>query len=192
MVLNYILSDINDNLLAGIASILASNALISNSTAGVIGSMLISPYLEPVKLFLDTKHPSHLLNLGVLILIVVGYVYHIIYATYFEKNEHLTVSNHDQSEMESRTDGRIGTYINAFIYAFFAGVVLRLNKHSKEITNIIGIGIGASLLPPVVNCGLHFSKNEYEKGVNSLKLSIVNIIAIIVGYMGTNSVYKKI
>ena len=63
MVLNYILSDINDNLLAGIASILASNALISNSTAGVIGSMLISPYLEPVKLFLDTKHPSHLLNL---------------------------------------------------------------------------------------------------------------------------------
>jgi hypothetical protein len=94
--------------------------------------------------------------------------------------------NNNNEEIESRSDGKY--YIHAFIFTFIAGIVicLSLNKtnNSFNITNLIGVGIGASLLPPIVNSGILFSRQtelDNIKSFNSFILAIINILGIFSG-----------
>lgn len=174
-------------------SVLAANGLIGNSGAGIIGSMLVSPYMNPVLAFSNglvngnvNTNEAGKLAAYILISVLVGMVYFKLYTRYFGNDANLTVSGHDHSEMNGRTDGRPGVYIHAFIYAFVAGLVISfmvIGLNDVSVGTMVGLGIGASLLPPAVNAGLFLAMGDNTKAMNSLLLTLVNIMAVVAGYV---------
>ena len=188
-----------DSILTLIASILASNGLVSGSGTSIIGSMLVSPLTNPLLEFAKNLSIDSYFNwyeLGKLLLyiimcIITGYIYFFIYYNIFYGNKLLdTVRNQSFSEMIGRTDGRPGAFINTFIYAFLAGILLAfsyVNLEDNILVNV-GVSIGTALLPPAVNCGALIAKKEYTNAAISLGMTGANVLGLVIGYI----VYIKI
>ena len=162
-----------------------------NSTTMVICSMLISPLANPILTFIknifnekyNNMHLFYELVIFISIIFIIGFIYGKFNFHHVPINK--TINNNNQ-EIESRSDGKY--YIHAFLFTFIAGyvVTLSLNKsnNSFNISNLIGVGIGASLLPPIVNSGILFSRNtelDNIKSFNSFKLAIINILGLLAG-----------
>ena len=162
-----------------------------NSTTMVICSMLISPLANPILTFIknifnekyNNMHLFYELVIFISIIFIIGFIYGKFNFYHIPINK--TINNNNQ-EIESRSDGKY--YMHAFLFTFIAGIVicLSLNKsnNSFNVSNLIGVGIGASLLPPIVNSGILFSRNtelDNIKSFNSFKLAIINILGLLAG-----------
>jgi uncharacterized hydrophobic protein (TIGR00271 family) len=174
-----------------IACIMAAIGLDINSSTMVIASMIISPLSAPILTFIKNIFNKKYNNLNLLyellififISILLGFIYgkFNVYNVPIEK----TINNNNE-EIESRSNGKY--YLQAFLFAVISGLAIYLSfnkiKKSYNLLNLIGVGIGASLLPPLVNSGILLSRHteiDNIKAFYSFKLSIINIIGLITG-----------
>ena len=173
----------------GFASLMASNGLISNSMTGIIGSMLVSPYSNTIIQIgsgleenrLDTTAITHLI-IYMTMSIAIGFMYYKLYSN-IEHDEDLSVSFHDNEQLESMTYGRYGTYLSTTIYAIFVGSVIRfMMKTGHNISANIGCAIGISLLPAMAKTGIYLAKCNYEKSYNSCRVTLFNILGFLIGF----------
>jgi uncharacterized membrane protein len=92
-----------------------------------------------------------------------------------------------------RAYGSNNDYWYAILYAFICGICIyisqlnRLERHNIDIA--IGVGIGTSLLPPLVNAGLLIADQEYDFAYNSFYLTVINMIGLVGGMVVTALVY---
>lgn len=131
------------------AIIVASVGLNVNSTAVIIGAMLISPLMGPINGIglavgtMDLAMFRHSVkNLGVMVLISL-----LASTTYFL----ITPLSDAQSELLARTTP---TIYDVFI-AFFGGAagILALSRKTQAITTISGVAIATALMPPLCTAG---------------------------------------
>lgn len=172
-----------------LASILAAIGLSNNSYAGIIGSMLVSPISSPiVDIYLkDNDVSENVKDLAVLVTVcvAVGVIYYMILYKIlggtFEMND----------EMRSRSEWKGKKYIFDFMYAVVGGMAVYIaydsNIAKTNINAIVGVGIGASLLPPLVNSGmlLGASLDGYslmDGAKSSFILTVINIVGLSVGF----------
>lgn len=174
-----------------IACIMSAIGLDINSSTMIIGSMLVSPLTSPILTFIKNIFNNKYSNLYLLyellififICILIGFAYgkFNFYNVPIEK----TINNNNE-EIESRSNGKY--YLHAFLFTFVSGIAIYLSfnkvKKSYNLINLAGVGIGASLLPPLVNSGILLSRNtelDYIKSYNSFLLAIINILGLISG-----------
>lgn len=156
------------------AVFVASIGLNANSTAVVIGAMLISPLMGPILGLgmsfaindIETFRKS-LINLGVMIGLSLFASFMFFY--FFPLSE-------DTSELLGRTKPDI----RDVLIAFFGGLALMVAKTKKgTIASVIfGVAIATALMPPLCTAGYGLAKGNFVYFGGAMYLFIINTIFI--------------
>lgn len=152
----------------------ASIGLNANSTAVVIGAMLISPLMGPILGVglsiaindIDTLKRS-LINL--VIMIALSLTTAFLFFKFFPLSE-------DTSELL----GRVKPDIRDVLIAFFGGLALIIARTKKgTIASVIfGVAIATALMPPLCTAGYGLAKGNWEYFWGAMYLFIINTIFI--------------
>lgn len=153
--------------------LIASIGLNSNSTAIVIGAMLISPLMGPI-IGIGTAigiqdvdmMKRALKNLGIAVFISL-----VTSTIYFS----LTPLNLEQSELLARTKP---TILDVFV-AFFGGFSGIIAGSRKEKSNVIpGVAIATALMPPLCTAGYGLASGMYSYFFGAFYLFFINSVFI--------------
>lgn len=137
-----------------VASIIAGSGLLSDSPTSVIASMLVSPLMGPILSItfgLATNDMSIISRgvknevIGVIICFVVGTIMGLMSGLYHD-------CDFSSQEIESR--GSVGGLPVGFVVAAASAVGVVIAVSQGGISALVGTAISASLLPPIVNCGV--------------------------------------
>ncbi|OUR91353.1 hypothetical protein A9Q87_10345 [Flavobacteriales bacterium 34_180_T64] len=152
----------------------ASVGLNANSTAVVIGAMLISPLMGPILGIglsisindIDTLKKS-LINLATMI--VLSLLTAFLFFKFFPLSE-------DTSELL----GRVKPDIRDVLIAFFGGLALIIARTKKgTIASVIfGVAIATALMPPLCTAGYGLAKGNWEYFGGAMYLFAINTIFI--------------
>lgn len=152
----------------------ASIGLNANSTAVVIGAMLISPLMGPILGVglsiaindVDTLKRS-LINLG--IMIVLSLLTAFLFFYLFPLSE-------DTSELL----GRVKPDIRDVLIAFFGGLALIIarTKRGTIASVIFGVAIATALMPPLCTAGYGLAKGNWQYFGGAMYLFTINTIFI--------------
>jgi len=152
----------------------ASVGLNANSTAVVIGAMLISPLMGPILGIgmsiaindIDTLRKS-LINL--LTMLALSLLTAFLFFYFFPLNQ-------DTSELL----GRVRPDIRDVLIAFFGGLALIIARTKKgTIASVIfGVAIATALMPPLCTAGYGLSQGKWDYFVGAMYLFAINTIFI--------------
>ncbi len=153
---------------------IASVGLNANSTAVVIGAMLISPLMGPILGIgmsisindIDTLRRS-LKNFIVMVVISILTAY--LFFTFFPLRD-------ESSELLART----APDIRDVLIAFFGGVALVIAraKRGTVATVIFGVAIATALMPPLCTVGFGLAIGNWEYALGAIYLFTINTIFI--------------
>jgi uncharacterized hydrophobic protein (TIGR00271 family) len=156
------------------AVFVASVGLNANSTAVVIGAMLISPLMGPILGIgmsfalndIDTLKKS-LINLGTMI--GLSLLASFLFFYFFPLSE-------DNSELL----GRVSPDIRDVLIAFFGGLALMVARTKKgTIASVIfGVAIATALMPPLCTAGYGLAKGNFSYFLGAMYLFTINTIFI--------------
>lgn len=156
------------------AVFIASIGLNANSTAVVIGAMLISPLMGPILGIgmsiaindIDTMRKS-LINLATMIVLslITAFLFFYIFPLQDETSELL---------------GRVRPDIRDVLIAFFGGLALMVARTKKGTiaTVIFGVAIATALMPPLCTAGYGLAIGNFSFFFGAMYLFIINTIFI--------------
>lgn len=152
----------------------ASIGLNANSTAVVIGAMLISPLMGPILGVglsiaindIDTLKRS-LINLAIMIVLSLSTAF--LFFKFFPLSE-------DTSELL----GRVKPDIRDVLIAFFGGLALIIarTKRGTIASVIFGVAIATALMPPLCTAGYGLAKGNWPYFFGAMYLFTINTIFI--------------
>ncbi len=152
------------------AIIVASVGLNVNSTAVIIGAMLISPLMGPINgigLSLGISD-SELLRKSLKNLLVMVGISLIVSTTYF----FLTPLSDAQSELLARTNPTIFDVLIA-LFGGLAGIVA-LSRKDQPFTVISGVAIATALMPPLCTAGFGLATAQWNYFFGAFYLFFIN------------------
>ena len=168
-----------------LAILIASVGLNMNSTAVVIGAMLISPLMGPITgvgysiaTYNSPLFRKSLKNIGfaAFVSILTSYLYFL-----------LTPITTEYSEILSRTSP---TIYDVFI-AFFGGTAGVLTISSKNKGNVIpGVAIATALMPPLCTAGYGLAMGNMNYFLGALYLFAINSVFIALSAMMVSQLLK--
>ncbi len=156
------------------AVFIASIGLNANSTAVVIGAMLISPLMGPILGIgmsiaindIDTLRKS-LVNLSTMIVLslLTAFLFFYIFPL---------------SEDNSELLGRVRPDIRDVLIAFFGGLALMVARTKKgTVASVIfGVAIATALMPPLCTAGYGLAIGNFSYFFGAMYLFIINTIFI--------------
>jgi len=156
------------------AVFIASIGLNANSTAVVIGAMLISPLMGPILGIgmsiaindIDTLRKS-LINLSTMIVLslLTAFLFFYIFPL---------------SEDNSELLGRVRPDIRDVLIAFFGGLALMVARTKKgTVASVIfGVAIATALMPPLCTAGYGLAIGNFSYFFGAMYLFIINTIFI--------------
>jgi len=160
-----------------LASAISSLGVVADSTAVVIGAMLIAPLMTPLMgmaVALTMGWPNRLLNTaiialgGIVIAIVVGLLIGLTEPIIFD-----TTSN---SQIVSRSSP---TLIDLMI-ACAAGAAGAYGLSRPDVSDALpGVAVAIALVPPLTVVGVSWSQGDWESGIGALLLYVTNMVAIL-------------
>ena len=161
-------------ILVAVSTLIACFGLIANSTAVVIGAMLVAPLMTPIfgmSLAL-VRGETHLFGravqaeiVGVATSVAMGVVLGLILG-YFEPTP----------EMLSRTKPNLLDLLVAILAGFAGAYALVDVKISPALP---GVAISTAIVPPLANTGLCLSLGEVSGGMGSFLLFLANFLSIL-------------
>lgn len=167
------------------AIVIASVGLNVNSTAVIIGAMLISPLMGPIMGvglgvaifdFELIKSASKNLALAAGVSLIASTIYFLLSPLSFA-----------QSEIIARTTPSIW---DVFI-AFFGGLAGMIGATRKSKSNVIpGVAIATALMPPLCTAGYGLSSGQWQFFVGAFYLFFINSIFICLGTFTVTKVLR--
>lgn len=154
-----------------LAAIIAGYGLLANSSAVVIGAMLVAMMLGPISgialSFIDNRWilfrtAFTTLILGLIMIFSIGVILGLI-------NINLPITN----EILARTQP---TIIDLMI-ALAGGAAGAFASISPRLS-VVGVAVATALVPPLVVSGILVAHMEWKNATNALILAVTNIIAI--------------
>ena len=161
-------------LLVAVSTLIAAFGLVMNSTAVVIGAMLVAPLMTPIlglSLALvrgDARLLGHAARsevVGIVVAIVASALLGFI-MPYFEATP----------EMLSRTRPNLFDLLVA-VFAGLAGAYALVNEKLSPV--LPGVAISTAIVPPLANVGLSISLGAYEGAWGSFLLFFTNFLSIL-------------
>lgn len=156
--------------------LIASVGLNADSTAVVIGAMLISPLMGPILGLgfsiatndLDTMRNSSVNFIAMVsISVLTAFIFFLVFPIKDESSELLTRTEFD---------------IRDVLIAFFGGLALIIAKTKKEniSTAIFGVAIATALMPPLCTAGFYLAIYDFTSAGKAMYLFTINSMYIIV------------
>lgn len=163
-----------------IASAVALVGLFANNASLVIGAMLLSPLLGPITAFsfnAAVGQPKKMYKAAksglilTLVIITIGAGLTAIALSFME----LEIT----PEILARTEMTPVFLVVAILLGLAGGIAM-----SSDIPGIlVGVAIAAALVPPAVVTGISIAMLDYDMFINSLTLTIANILGLVLGTM---------
>jgi uncharacterized hydrophobic protein (TIGR00271 family) len=160
------------------ASIIASMGVVADSTAVVVGAMLIAPLMTPLMgmaLSLVMGWPNRLARstlvalAGIVVAIGVGFVIGLADFTIVD-----TLAN---SQIVSRSNPTTVDLVTAVAAGAAGGYALSRPDVSNSLP---GVAISIALVPPLTVIGISYSQGDWGSGNGALLLFATNAIAILI------------
>ena len=161
-------------ILVAVSTLIACFGLIANSTAVVIGAMLVAPLMTPIfgmSLAL-VRGETHLFGravqaevVGVATSVAMGVILGLIWAILMPT-----------PEMLSRTKPNLFDLLVAILAGFAGAYALIDVKISPALP---GVAISTAIVPPLANSGLCLSLGEVSGGIGSFLLFLANFLSIL-------------
>lgn len=157
-----------------VSTMIAGFGLTMNSTAVIIGAMLVAPLMTPIfgMALALIRGDAHLLGkasqaeiAGVAAAVAMGFILGIVYP-----------SLEPTPEMISRTQPQLFDLLVA-IFSGFAGAYALVDE--KISPALPGVAIATAIVPPLANTGLCFAVGAYAGGVGSFLLFFSNFLSIL-------------
>lgn len=160
-----------------LSAVIASAGVIADSTATVIGAMIVAPLMTPILgsalavVLADRPHLTRSVLLvigGALVVIAVGFLFALIAAP------------PDAFADNSQVAGRISPKLIDLISALATGTVGAFALVRSDISDALpGVAIAISLVPPLAVTGLLLQVGRYHDAGESALLFGTNVAAII-------------
>ena len=178
---------LSDTVILMCAIFIASIGLNMNSTAVIIGAMLISPLMTPIVglgfglAIFDTRLIKQSLN----VLLTQVVVSLLVSALYFW----ISPISYASSELIARTSPTIWDVLIA-IAGGIAGVI---GSRKKEANNIVpGVAIATALMPPICTAGYGLANGNVRFLYGALYLFLINCVFIMLtNIVGTRILMRK-
>ncbi|KAG2482344.1 hypothetical protein HYH03_018732 [Edaphochlamys debaryana] len=178
-----------------VAGWIAAVGLATNNAVMIVASMLVSPLMGPILAFSFgvSVHDRYLIMKGFIAEVVGGAVtFTVGLITGFVVSGWTGVAHtYDWPTGEMSSRGQPSGLIVGVLFAVPSGAGVALSTTQGGANALVGVAIAASLLPPIVNCGMcvgfaaagavraNLSQEEfYRVGSISLALYGVNVICI--------------
>ncbi|MCW7463564.1 DUF389 domain-containing protein [Leptospira limi] len=155
------------------AILIASIGLNVNSTAVIIGAMLISPLMGPIvgigfaaatNDFNQLKRFLRTLTVATVVSIITSFIYFS-----------LSPISEAQSELLARTSP---TIYDALIALFGGATGIIANTRKEKGTAIAGVAIATALMPPLCTAGFGLSQGNWQYFFGAIYLFLINSIFI--------------
>lgn len=156
--------------------IIASIGLEKENVPIIVGSMLISPLMDPLLGigYGGLLRKKDLFNQGCKLLFLQIGVAICASTAYFC----ITINPQVNQAIIDRTSLSIGVAL----VAFFGGVAAIIGSAKKDSGNILpGVSIAAALMPPLATIGFGIATLSWDIFIGSLSLFLLNIFLIILG-----------
>lgn len=160
-----------------LASIIATAGVISDSTATVIGAMIVAPLMTPILgvalgLVLADRRPllrsMLLVVLGALLVIAVGFLISML------------VEPADDYLSNAQVQARINPRLIDLLAALATGMVGAFALVRSDISDTLpGVAIAISLVPPLAVVGCLLEVQRYDDAAHAFLLFATNVAAII-------------
>ena len=160
-----------------LAAIIASAGVVGDSTATVIGAMIVAPLMTPIQgtmLAVVTGDRNNLArSLGLVVAgaaaaIGIGFVVGLLVVT-----DVVAATN-------SQVAGRVSPRLIDLLAALATGVVGSVALARRDISDTLpGVAIAISLVPPLTVVGLTLEAGEMHQALGALLLFVTNVVAIL-------------
>ena len=160
-----------------LASSIAALGVMADSTAVVIGAMLVAPLMTPLlasSLALVSGWPKRLINsvlialLGIIISISIGILMGLL------------IPSNESALNNSQIASRVNPSMVDLLIAVFAGAAGAYATSRKDVSDSVpGVAIAISLVPPLTVVGISLSSGNWSESVGALLLFTTNMLAII-------------
>lgn len=166
--------------LIGLSTAIASLGLLQNSSAVVIGAMLVAPLMTPMigagfglvqGNVVLVRDASKSILLGFLTAMTIGYLLGLAFGATIP-GRGLT------AELLARTQPNALDLLVAFLSGMAAAYALARPGLSGALP---GVAIAAALVPPIGTVGISIAQGAYGRGYGAALLFGTNLVAIVVG-----------
>ncbi len=175
-----------------LSTVLASLGLYANSSAVVIGAMLLAPLMSPIisssmgllrgedRLFYQSLKK---LGLGIVLALLASFLVSLLMP---------------QTELSSEITARIHPNLIDLAIAIFSGIAAAYTKAHKELLgNLAGVAIAVALVPPLASAGIGLGRGELYVFEGALLLFVTNLVGIMLAatltfqFLGFSSTVKR-
>lgn len=170
-----------------LASVIAAAGVVADSTATVIGAMIVAPLMTPIlgsMLAVVTADKNNLVRsvalvaAGAACAIAIGFLVG------------LTVVNDVVASTNSQVAGRVSPRLIDLIAALATGVVGSVALARRDISDTLpGVAIAISLVPPLSVVGLTLESGATDEALGALLLFMTNVTAILATGIAVMALY---
>jgi uncharacterized hydrophobic protein (TIGR00271 family) len=171
-----------------LAAVIASAGIVTDSTATVIGAMIVAPLMTPILgmvLAITTSDGANLARClglvaaGAVAVVAVGYVVG------------LTVSYDIVSATSSQVAGRVSPRFIDLVAALATGAVGAFALVRSDVSDTLpGVAIAISLVPPLAVVGITLEAGATSEAAGALLLFLTNVAAILLSGIIVMALYR--
>jgi uncharacterized hydrophobic protein (TIGR00271 family) len=171
-----------------LAAIIASAGIVSDSTATVIGAMIVAPLMTPILGTVlsivtgDTTNLARSVGLvvaGAALVVVTGYAIGLL------------VPFDVVSSTSSQVAGRIHPRLIDLVAALATGAVGSFALVRSDISDTLpGVAIAISLVPPLAVAGITLESGAPDESAGALLLFLTNVAAILLSGLVVMALYR--
>ncbi|UYN83562.1 MAG: DUF389 domain-containing protein [Microcella sp.] len=174
-------------LLLVLSAIIASAGVVADSTAAVIGAMIVAPLLGPIQGTMLATVLGDRANLMRSMLLVIAGAAAAVAIGYLIG---LTVTGDVVAATNSQVAGRVSPRLIDLLAALGTGVVGSVALVRRDISDTLpGVAIAISLVPPLTVVGLTLESGAWVEALGALLLFVTNVVAIIATGIVVMSIY---
>lgn len=174
-------------LLLVLSSIIASAGVVGDSTATVIGAMIVAPLMTPILgTMLATVLGDRTNLIRSLVLVLGGAA--VAVAIGFAVG--VPVQTEELAGTNAQISARVSPRLIDLLAALGTGVVGSVALVRRDISDTLpGVAIAISLVPPLTVAGLVLESGSFEQFLGALLLFVTNVVAILGTGIVVMSVY---
>lgn len=170
---------VNFVILLGLAAVIATYGVVTDSTASVIGAMIIAPLMTPIMAAAAAITLGSTIRLSQAIKLVafgvLGVIVLAMLLTFFIPDSLISF------QTNSQITSRVSPGLMDLIIALAAGAAGAYALGRQEIADsIAGVAIAISLVPPLSVVGISLASEQWMDAGGSLLLFLTNFFAILV------------
>jgi uncharacterized hydrophobic protein (TIGR00271 family) len=174
-------------LLLGLAAVIASAGVAADSTATVIGAMIVAPLMTPILGVMLAIVLGDRGNLRRCLLLVVAGAAAVVAIGYLSG---LVVPQDVVAPQNTQVAGRIHPRIVDLVAAIATGAVGSVALARRDISDTLpGVAIAISLVPPLAVVGLTLSSGAVAQSLGALLLFTTNVTAILATGTAVMAIY---